>query len=135
MFRPQRLSIAALVAASLSGPAFAQEATDGISVTADDLVCQETTLPAGTAEAQLEGMASGSEAACFLITFPDDTALTVTLAEEEETLVEEEMTEEELAMQMHLGISPVTPTQTRVIVGQMDESAPMAPFTLNVSVE
>ena len=99
MLRTQTLSAAALVAI-LAVPAFAQEATDATPPAQDDLVCQETSLPVGTAEAQLEGMASGNEAACFLISFPDDTALTVTLAEDEEGLVEEELTEEELAMEI-----------------------------------
>lgn len=120
-----------LVAALAAAPALAQEAApaDGMAPEmTDDLVCEPTIFPEGMTTSRLEGEASGSEAACFLISFPESRNLVV-------TLVEGENAPEDPAMRMHLGLSPMGETEMRVIVGQLDETAPLAPFALDLTLE
>lgn len=121
MFRT--LTIATLC---LAIPATAQEAGPELT---DDLVCQPTLFPENMATSRLEGQASGSDAACFLISFPENRNLVVTLVEDESAASEEP------AMRMHLGLSPITRTEMRVIVGPLDMAAPVAPFVLDLTLE
>ena len=91
----------------------------------DDLVLRAGHVPGRHDHRTLEGEASGQEAACFVVGFPEGRKLVVTLADAE--------TGE--PSRMNLGLSPSETGEMRVIVGQLDEAAPLAPFTLNLSLE